>query len=152
VAHKFAEGKKAFAYCDRCSFRTPLRNLKRIQIKDTLTEIRVCASCWEESQPQLQQGKYPVFDPVALRNPRPDISYFQSGLNVNGYPGSGSRIYQWGFSPVGGAAQFDTVLTPNSLIGVASVGSIVWDIAIAWEDGILFGDLLTESGEVMDIN
>jgi hypothetical protein len=125
VAHKFAQGKNSFGYCDRCSQRFPLRELKRIKIKDTLTQILVCRADWEISHPQLDQGKYPVFDPVALRNPRPDISYFQSGLNVNGYPGGGSRIIAWGWNPVGGASQFDTVLTPNALISVGSVASVV---------------------------
>ena len=124
MAHKFAEGKKAFGFCSRCDFRTLLKNLKRIQIKDTLTEIRVCASCFEVSHPQLQQGKYPVFDPQALRNPRPDISYDQSGLDINGFPGGGSRQIQWGWAPVGGASLFDSRLTPNSLIGVSSLGSV----------------------------
>jgi hypothetical protein len=124
VAHKFAQGKNAISICDRCGFRYPLRQLKRIQIKDTITQILACPSCWEKSHPQLQQGKYPVWDPQALRNPRPDISYEQSGLNVNDYPGGGSRDIQWGFNPVGGAAQFDSVLTPNSLIGVGSTNSV----------------------------
>ena len=124
MAHKFAEGKKAFGFCDRCGQRFLLKDLKRIKIKDTLTQILVCRQDWEPSHPQLEQGKYPVFDPQALRNPRPDTSYDQSGLNVNNYPGGGSRQTQWGFNPVGGASQFDTVLTPNSLIGVGNVNSV----------------------------
>ena len=124
MAHKFAEGKNSFGYCDRCGFRYPLRKLKHIQIKDTVTQILACPSCWEISQPQLRLGEFPVFDPVALRNPRPDVSYYQSGLDVNNYPGGGSRIISWGWNPVGGARLYDTDLTPNSLIAYGSVGSV----------------------------
>jgi hypothetical protein len=125
VAHKFAQGKDAISICDRCGFRYPLRKLKQLTVKQKLINVRVCPQCWEPDQPQLQQGKYPVFDPFALRNPRPDISYYQSGLNVFDFPGGGSRQIAWGWNPVGGASQFDTVLTPNALISVGSVASVV---------------------------
>ena len=124
MAHKFAQGKNAISICDRCGQRYPLRKLKQLTIKQKLTNIKVCPSCFEPDHPQLLLGLFPVFDPQALRNPRPDISYYQSGLNVNDYPGGGSRIIAWGWSPVGGASQFDTVLTPNALIGVGSVASV----------------------------
>jgi hypothetical protein len=67
---------------------------------------------------------YPVDDPQALRNPRPDRSYVASGLDTLGYPGQGSRDFQWGWYPVGGASQFDAVLTPNYLVGTTSVGTV----------------------------
>ena len=124
MAHKFAEGKQSYGFCDRCNFRTPLRKLKQLTIKQKLTNIRVCPQCWEKDQPQLLLGLRPVFDPIALRNPRPDVSYYQSGLDVNNYPGSGSRIIAWGWAPVGGARLYDTDLTPNSLIAYGSVGSV----------------------------
>jgi hypothetical protein len=79
---------------------------------------------------------YPVNDPQAVRNPRPDVSYQQSGnsgLQVNltgvgpdgfGTPEMGSRVFQWGWNPVGGASSFDSVLTPNYLIAVGQVGTV----------------------------
>jgi hypothetical protein len=124
MAHKYATGKRAFGFCDRCGQRFNLKDMRRIMIKDTLTQIMVCNQDWEPSQPQLQLGRYPVFDPQALRNPRPDISYTQSGLDTNGYPASGSRIFQWGWNPVGGASQFDTPLTPNYLLALGQVGQV----------------------------
>jgi hypothetical protein len=122
MSHKYAVGKKSYGFCDRCSQRFPLKDMRRIMIKDTLTQIMVCKQDWEASHPQLQQGKYPVFDPQALRNPRPDISYHQSGLATDGYPASGSRAIQWGWAPVGMAEGFDAALTPNRLVAVGHIG------------------------------
>jgi hypothetical protein len=80
---------------------------------------------------------FPVDDPQALRNPRPDRSYVVSGTsglqtNPNGgttQAGSGtneggSRIFQWGWAPVGGASSFDSVLTPNNLNLVIQIGTV----------------------------
>jgi hypothetical protein len=39
----------------------------------------VCPACWDPDQPQLQLGMYPVDDPQAVRNPRPDNTYYQAG-------------------------------------------------------------------------
>ena len=98
---KFASGKKAIAECDRCGQRYMLKRLKKLVIKTKLTNILVCPECWEEDHPQLQLGMYPVNDPQALRNPRPDNSYVQSGLDTLGNPSQGSRDIQWGWNPVG---------------------------------------------------
>jgi hypothetical protein len=80
---------------------------------------------------------YPVNDPQAVRDPRPDVSYLQSGqsglqeLLTNsvselgfGYPEGGSRVFQWGWAPVGGASYFDSVLTPNYLIALGQTGTV----------------------------
>jgi len=67
---------------------------------------------------------YPISDPQALRNPRRDTSYVASGLDTSNYPAGGSRIFQWGWAPVGGASQFDAVLTPNALVAVGQVSSV----------------------------
>jgi hypothetical protein len=97
----------------------------------------VCKSCWDPDQPQLQLGLYPVNDPQAVREPRPDVSYIQSGnsglqiLQTNstselgfGFPEGGSRIIQWGWAPVGGSSYFDAALTPNDLVSVGVVNSV----------------------------
>jgi hypothetical protein len=67
---------------------------------------------------------YPVNDPQAVREPRPDISYLVSGVGPNGNPEGGSRVFQWGWNPVGGASGFDTALTPNDLIAAGQVGTV----------------------------
>ena len=128
MATKYSSGKNAIAECDRCGQRYKLTQLKKLTIKTKMVSIKVCPECWEPDQPQLQLGMYPVNDPQAVREPRPDVSYQVSGTtglqtnpndpNANnvdslGYSQDGSRQIQWGWNPVGGASQFDTVLTPN---------------------------------------
>ena len=129
MATKFAVGKKAFGFCDRCSFRYPLKMLRKLTIKTKQVSIKVCKSCYEADQPQLSLGLYPVFDPQALREPRPDNSYQSSGLNVLGNQGEGSRIFQWGWNPVGGASANDAGLTPNYLVATTSVGAVTISVS-----------------------
>ena len=137
MANRFASGKNAIAECDRCGQRYKLKVLKREIIKTKNYELLVCPTCWDPDQPQLQLGMYPVDDPQGLRNPRPDRSYYQSGLSglqilngggtsieQDGYPGEGSRVIQWGWNPIGGARANDDGLTPNDLIGQAQLGTI----------------------------
>jgi hypothetical protein len=133
---KFASGKYAIAECDRCAQRYMLKELKKEVIKTKLYQIKVCPSCWDPDQPQLSLGLYPVNDPQAVREPRPDVSYLvsgQSGLQINatgegpdgfGYAEQGSRIIQWGWNPVGGARGNDDGLTPNDLAQSVVVGTV----------------------------
>lgn len=121
---KYASGKWAIAECDRCGQRYKLKELKKEVIKTKLFNIKVCPTCWDPDQPQLSLGLYPVNDPQAVREPRPDVSYQVSGIDSLGNPSGGSRVFQWGWSPVGGASSFDTVLTPNYLVAVGQIGTI----------------------------
>ena len=134
---RFASGKYAIAECDRCSFRFKLSELRTEVVKTKPFKIKVCRSCWNPDQPQLQLGMYPVNDPQAVRDPRPDVSYQvsgQSGLQLTltdsttqdgfGYPEAGSRVFQWGYNPVGGASGFDTLLTPNNLVLAVELGTV----------------------------
>jgi len=124
MPNRFASGKKAIAECDRCGFRYKLKELRSLVIKTKNVNILVCPTCWEPDQPQLQLGMYPVDDPQALRNPRPDTSYVQSGLNDDGNPSGGSRIIQWGWAPVGGSRANDDGLTPNNLVLNIELGTV----------------------------
>jgi hypothetical protein len=119
---QFASGKYAIAECDRCGQRFKLKQLKTLVIKTKEVNILVCHECWDPDQPQLQLGMYPVNDPQAIRNPRPDTSYVVSGLDVDGDPSGGSRIFQWGWNPVGGSR--DGGLTPNDLIIQTQLGTV----------------------------
>jgi hypothetical protein len=121
---KFASGKYSIAECDRCGQRYKLSQLKKEVIKTKLFQIKVCQSCWDPDQPQLSLGLYPVNDPQAVREPRPDVSYQVSGNLADGYNGGGSRIIQWGWNPVGGSSFFDAVLTPNNLALVVQIGTV----------------------------
>jgi hypothetical protein len=124
MPNRFASGKYAIAECDRCGQRYMLKELKKLTIKTKTVNIKVCPECWEPDQPQLQLGMYPVEDAQALREPRTDTSYQVSGLLADGYSGGGSRIFQWGWNPVGGASSFDAALTPNNLALVVSIGTV----------------------------
>jgi len=132
MGNRFASGKNSIAECDRCGFRYKLKELKKLTIKTKQIQIKVCKNCWEPDQPQLQLGMYPVDDPQAVREPRPDTSYYQSGytglqLTTNtdfGDPGGGSRVFQWGWWPVGGASANDAGLTPNNLSVQCLVGTV----------------------------
>ena len=121
---QFSSGKNSIAECDRCGFRFKLTQLKGLVIKTKNVNIMVCPECWEPDQPQLLLGMYPVNDPQAVRNPRPDVSYVTSGVGDDGYPSGGSRIIQWGWNPVGGSKQFDAALTPNNLALTISIGTV----------------------------
>lgn len=124
MANRFANGKRAISECDRCGFRFKLKLLKKEVVKTKQISLLVCPTCWTPDQPQLQLGMYPISDPQGLREPRPDRSYVTSGILANGSYGGGSRVFQWGWNPVGGASSFDAVLTPNSLVATGSVGTV----------------------------
>lgn len=137
MPNKFASGRWAISECDRCAQRYMLKDLRTQTLKTKPYKVKVCKACWDPDHPQLQLGMYPVNDPQAVREPRPDTSYVSSGTsglyisdvasnNVDnaGYPGEGSRVFQWGWAPVGGASYFDTVLTQNDLIAISYVGTV----------------------------
>lgn len=139
MATKYASGKNSIAECDRCAGRYKLHELRIQTLKTKPYRIKVCKTCWDPDHPQLQLGMYPVFDPQAVEEPRPDVSYYtsgQSGLILNpddsnnntvdefGYPETGSRVFQWGWAPVGGSRGPDAGLTPNDLVCITQVGSV----------------------------
>ena len=137
MGNRFASGKNAISECDRCGQRFKLKLLKREIIKTKNYDLLVCPECWDPDHPQLQLGMYPVDDPQALRNPRPDRSYVVSGtsglqIDVNGGTTQngtgtnegGSRIFQWGWNPVGGSSFYDASLTPNNLALGVSIGTV----------------------------
>jgi len=121
---RFSSGKNSIAECDRCGFRFKLTVLRKEVVKTKTYNLLVCPSCWDPDQPQLQLGMYPVDDPQGVRDPRPDVSYQVSGLGADGYLGGGSRIFQWGWNPVGGASEFDAALTPNNLALNVQLGTV----------------------------
>ena len=126
MPNRFASGKWAISQCDVCGFRFKLKQLRQLTIKTKNVNILACPECWNPDQPQLQLGMYPVDDPQALRNPRPDTTYFQAGLNTNGNPSDGSRIIQWGWNPVGlndplGLSGLVNVLEAQGAVGTVTV-------------------------------
>lgn len=135
MPNKFASGKNAIAQCDRCDQRYMLKELRTQTVKTKPFKIKVCKSCWDPDQPQLQLGMYPVNDPQAIREPRPDTSYLVSGttglqelltdstsIQGIGFPSGGSRDIQWGWNPVGLGNDFG--LTPNNLLAQGQLGTV----------------------------
>ena len=142
MSNRFASGKYAIAECDRCAQRYKLKELRIQTVKTRPFKIKVCPACWDPDQPQLQLGMYPVNDPQAVREPRPDVSFQVSGtsglqeLTTNstdvlgfGFPETGSRVFQWGWAPVGGARGSDSGLTPNDLVAKTFVGNVTISIS-----------------------
>lgn len=134
---KFASAKHSIAECDRCGQRFKLKELKIQTLKTKPYKVKVCRECWDPDHPQLQLGMYPVNDPQAVRDPRPDVSYLVSGntglyisdvpsTNVDnaGVPSGGSRVIQWGWNPVGGSRLDDAGLTPNNLVLQVNIGAV----------------------------
>jgi hypothetical protein len=135
MPNKFASGKNAISQCDRCDQRYKLSELRTQTVKTKPFKIKVCKSCWDPDQPQLQLGMYPVNDPQAIREPRPDLSYLVSGttglqelltdstsIQGIGFPSGGSRQIQWGWNPVGLGNDFG--LTPNNLLAQGQLGTV----------------------------
>jgi len=124
MGNRFASGKNSVAMCDRCGFGYKLTLLKKLVVKTKTYDLKVCPECWDPDHPQLQLGMYPVDDPQGVRDPRPDLSYQVSGLLADGELGGGSRVFQWGWNPVGGSQGFDAVLTPNNLARAVEIGTV----------------------------
>lgn len=125
MANRFANGAKAFGFCDVCGFRFDLKKLKNLVVKTKQTQIKACNACWVPDQPQLQLGMYPISDPQAIRDPRPDTNtWYSSGVTATGSFGEGSRVIEWGWNPVGGSRSFDVPLTPNALAPQGLVGTV----------------------------
>ena len=125
----FASGKFSIAECDRCGQRYKLKQLKMEVIKTKLYQLKVCEACWDPDQPQLQLGMYPVNDPQAVYQPRPDTTYVTAGLNAAGNLTGGSRDIQWGWNPVGGASAYDAYLTPNTLALTVLIGTVTISVS-----------------------
>jgi hypothetical protein len=101
MTQRFAFGKRAFGFCDRCNFRYPLAKLDWQVVNQKPTGIKVCSACNDEDHPQLQLGRFPINDPVALLNPRPDVD-------------PGRSLFGW--NPVGNEAIFAT-----GLVGIVNI-------------------------------
>ena len=109
----FAYGKRAFGFCDRCAQRYPLQTLKKQIYNQIPINLLVCPDCLDVDHPQLQLGKYPVIDPIALRNPRPDTSQTQS-----------RALFGW--TPIEGLNNDN----PPSVPPIVNVGGVVGNNAV----------------------
>ena len=111
MTQRFASGQKALAICDICGFQYELRELRNLVQKNKVTELKACPECWNPDHPQNRLGEFPVDDPQAIRNPRPDFAELAA-----------SRDIQWGWNPVG--FNNNEGLTPDTLEGTGAVGQV----------------------------
>jgi len=116
MSNRFASTKRAIAECDICGFQFKLRELKELIRKGKTTNLKACHECWNPDHPQLKLGEFPVDDPQAIRDPRPDRSLGEAGSNS-------SRQIQYSFNPVG-AGRDPFGLTPNSLVAIGKIGTV----------------------------
>jgi|TARA_R110002012_G_scaffold306608_1_gene511432 hypothetical protein len=115
MVSRFSSAKNALAICDICGFTYKLRKLRDIIRKGKNTNIKACPECWSPDHPQLKLGEFPVNDPQALRDPRPDSAELEVSRNI-----------QFGFDPVGLNNPFG--LTPNNLVAVGFIGNVTVSI------------------------
>lgn len=83
MGNRFASDRRAISECDICGFRYKRKELKELIIKTKNVNVLACPECWNPDHPQLLLGMFPVDDPQAIRNPRPDFT---------GYPQSRAQI------------------------------------------------------------
>ncbi len=81
----YAAGKHAYGFCDRCGFRYDLSDLFYEVTDQRRNGLLVCEECKDIDHEQLQLGKFRIWDPEALRDPRPDLS-LASSRNMPGLP------------------------------------------------------------------
>ena len=117
MANKFASGKHSIAGCDRCGQRFKLKALKELVIKTKPVGLLVCPECWEPDHPQLQLGMYPVEDPQAVRDPRPDGNLIAS------------RDTAWGWNPVGGGNFYAAPYEVNTMLCTVSIGTVTVSVS-----------------------
>lgn len=114
MGNRFAAGKRAFGYCDISGKRTKLSELKDVYRKGVKTGLKACPEYWDADHPQNFIGEYPVHDPQALRDPRPNDNLTAS-----------RTINQFGFDPVGfsgaGFGLLDNVLALKLEVGTVTV-------------------------------
>ena len=70
----FARAPRAWGICDRCGQRFLMNSLRAETVGGNMKANRVCDSCYDPDHPQNWLGKFPIYDPQALRVARPDIA------------------------------------------------------------------------------
>ncbi len=108
---RFASARKALGICDVCGFSYRLKELRPLYVKGNNTNVFACPTCWNPDHPQLRLGEFPVNDPQALRNPRPDTAELIP-----------SRTTQYGWNPVGLNDPFN--ILDNDLVATGFIGQV----------------------------
>jgi len=88
-------------------------------VKARNTNLKVCKQCLDKDHPQLFLGMFPINDPQALRDPRPDTSRIES-----------IALFGW-IEVVGMAAEFGSVsgiVGNNAVYMQGQVGTVFIEI------------------------
>lgn len=85
----YATGKKALGICDRCGFTYKLNELRYETENKVRNGLRVCYTCYDPDQPQLDVNLVSTIDPQTLYDARVDT-------------GEASSRKLFGFDPVTG--------------------------------------------------
>mgnify|MGYP003146296110 FL=1 len=78
MSQPYAKGRRAYGYCDKTGFRYPLHDLVYEVQNGIRTGSRVGRDVFDPDQPQNLLGKVRIFDPQAIRDPRPDQNLGES--------------------------------------------------------------------------
>ncbi len=97
---RYASGKFAFGFCDRCGFRYPYFDLREQIIDDNPSGLKVCPVCMDIDHEQLRLGETPIIDPQDLFDPRPDISR-QASIDLFGWAPVGNPLTNTADTSVG---------------------------------------------------
>jgi len=68
----YASGYEALAICDICAFSCKYTELRDYVFNQVPNGLRVCPQCFDKDNLQLQVGKNPKEEAIALLRPRPD--------------------------------------------------------------------------------
>lgn len=68
----FANPKNSIALCDVCDFQFKWTELRLQIVNRKKTGLLVCNTCWDIDNPQLQVGRFPQPEAIAIANPRSD--------------------------------------------------------------------------------
>ena len=106
MSEAFAAGRIARGICDRCGWEYALRELRDEVVDQKKTGLFVCGTCFDIDHPQLRLGDTPIYDPQALRNPRPDTRSDVTNTPVMSgtYTASGAPIFNTNVTPAVGTA------------------------------------------------
>jgi hypothetical protein len=125
MGQRFAAGHNALAICDVCGFQYRLGQLRSLVVRGITTQVKACPECWNPDQPQNKLGEFPVDDPQALRNPRPDFAELAAS-RAHIEPIDPSIVV--GFGKVGevviGPVEGNVTVASASVSATGSVGSV----------------------------
>jgi hydrogenase maturation factor HypF (carbamoyltransferase family) len=87
----FVKGKYAYGYCDKCGSRWPINDLKFETENMVLTKRRTCPDCFDEDHPQNLLGKLRIYDPMSIKDARPETG-IENSRGYFGWPQVGHEL------------------------------------------------------------